>query len=229
MKLKLSAERDIAILDILEDVSLENVPVLRAGIAKLLSSGKNKIILNLVEAKVLALDVIKEIVKLHQIAAELKGNIVLVGQGAGIKEALRSFPTPPSIKSFSTREAALASFDALAAAAPPPNPDSPASTEEIKLLRNKRAKLDAINKSLKAKVANRNVDEFRKLRFENAIFQQQLTMLEDELRFLQKDNKPPFELESTSAKIKQLEVALNDFLKKLGLIRTAKPTEAPKP
>src|SRR5262245_707314 len=104
MKLKLSAEGEVAILDVLEEVTLENITVLRAGITKLLNSGRQKIVLNLAEAKKLSVETVSEVLKLHQGAPELQNKVVLVGQGELVKQALKSLQPPTPVKYFSTRE-----------------------------------------------------------------------------------------------------------------------------
>lgn len=218
MRLRLNQERDISLLDVLDDVSVQNVSVLRAGIAKLLSSGKHKIILNLVDAKQLAIEVIREIVKLHQIASELKGEIVLVGQGDMVKQAIKSFPTPPSIRYFSTREAALnALLGEHTEEAPVARIEGPNSE-----LRAHLEKLQTENKKLKEKIAKNNVEEIRKLRFENGVFQQQSMAMEEQLKAIVKERKPAPDSEGTQTKINQIEKSLNEFLVKEGLVSQSK-------
>lgn len=216
MRLRLNQEKDIAILDVLDDVSVQNVSVLRAGITKLLASGKHKIILNLIDAKQLAIEVIREIVKLHQVASELKGEIVLVGQGDMVKQGLKSFAAPPTIRYFSTREAALSALveEKNKTAEPATRIEGPNSE-----LRAHLEKLQAENKKLKEKIGKNNVDEIRKLRFENGVFSQQATALENQLKALLKERKPKADMETVALKITQLETALTGFLEKEGLVK----------
>lgn len=219
MKLKLTQQNNISILDILEEVSLQNVSVLRAGISKILQSGKNRIVLNLIDAKQLSMDILRELIKLNLIAMELKGSIVLVGQGDLVGQAIKSFSSPPSIKYFSSIEAAVRSFTeessaVTAQAAPKFDPNDPNGE-----LKQKLAQLEAENKSLKAKLEGRaNAEELRKLRFENGVFQQQFTAMEEQLQLLIKERKKPFEMEGMTAKITQLETAMSEFLEKEGLL-----------
>lgn len=201
----------------MEDVSVQNVSVLRAGITKFLQSGKNKIILNLVDAKQLSMDVIREIVKLHMVAAELKGEIVLVGQGDMVKQAILSFSTPPPIRYFPTKEAAIGALSETASVAKTPG-EPPPLGDNLAALKHKLAKLEAENKSLKSKLATCDVTAARKLRFENGVFQQQVKALDEQLKFIAKDRKKPFEMESVQSKIIQLEEALASLLQKEGLV-----------
>lgn len=212
MKLRLNQERDISILDVLEEVSVQNVSVLRAGVSKLLHSGKNKIILNLVDAKHLAMEVIKEIVSLHLIASELKGEILLVGQADMVRQAIKSFATPPPVRCFATKEAALGAFEQEK-----PRPvisDKPDPFAEYKA---QIAKLEAENKSLKGKLEGRNSDETKKLKQEHSQLQQHAKTLEEQLHALIKERKKPFQMDSLETKISQLETALAEALSKEGV------------
>ena len=65
MKLKLGTEKDVAILEVSEEVNTQNVTILRAGIMKLLNSGRNKIVINLTETQKLSIEVLKDVIKLH--------------------------------------------------------------------------------------------------------------------------------------------------------------------
>lgn len=201
----------------LEDVSVQNVSVLKAGVTKFLASGKNKIILNLVDAKQLAIDVILEIVKLHMVAAELKGEIVLVGQGDMVKQAIISLSTPLPVRYFPNKEAAIRALSEPIAA-PVKEPEPIASGDNLGALRAKLAKLETENKSLKSKLATCDVASARKLRYENGVFQTQIKAMEEQLRFLAKDRKKPYEMEAVQAKITQLEDALGSLLEKEGLV-----------
>ena len=223
MKLKLSSERDIAILDVLEEVSPENVAILRAGITKLLQSGKVKIVMNLSEAKNLKIDVVREVLKLGVLTAEQKGTLVLVGQGDAIQQAVRALGAASPVKVFLNREAAMAAFSQGAAggsqaAAAATKARLTAATGTNVDLKNQLNKLQAENTSLKEKLANRNIDEVRRLRFENGIFQQQLEAMDEQLKSMLKEPKRPFVMESVQTKIQQLETALEVFLDKEGLM-----------
>ncbi len=211
MKLKLSNDKDVAILDVMEEVSAQNVSVLRAGIQKLLQSGRNKIIINLSEAQRLDIETIKDIIKLHMAAVELKGDIMLVGQGDLIRQAIKTFSAPPGIKFFEAREAAIAAMsesDTAVAAV-----DYSAGGDPHGKLKQQVAKLEAENKALKAKVTLAIADELRKLRFENGIFQTQLWALEEHLHVIRKERKKPYAMETVEAKMKILNEALIGFLK----------------
>ncbi len=212
MKLKLDQQNDIGILEIFEEVSKDNVTVLKAGVSKLFKSGKNKIILNLIEAKQLSMDVVQEIVNLHIVASELNGRIVMVGQGDLVKQVIQNYASPPPLKYYSTVDAALRSFvDEKSGTSQQPkekiDPNDP-----IGSLKQLIAQLEQENKSLKGKIASLNLDEVKKLKFENGAYNKQLTIMEEQIKTLTKERKKPFELESLNIKIQQLEEALETFI-----------------
>lgn len=161
------------------------------------------------------MDTVKEIVKFHMVATELKGQIVLVGQGDLMLQAIKSFSVPPPMKFFTTREAALSAL--LDTANGPQNDQGLAlgTNSELKI---QIERLEAENRALKAKASARNIDEMRKVRLENGNLQAQLNALEDQLRTLLKERKKPFELESLNARIQQLEGSLEAFLQKENLV-----------
>ncbi|MEW6055636.1 MAG: STAS domain-containing protein [Bdellovibrionota bacterium] len=217
MRLKLSQEKNIAILDVLDDVDAHNADVLRAGIGKLLKSGKNRIIINLVGANRIQLNVIREIINLHLIATELNGQIVLVGQGEMVKQAIQSFANPPPIKYFSTREAALAALIEAGKSRTGVGIKSAAAAKAGDP-KTYLAKLEAENKSLKAKIASRKADEISKLRKENRELERRINLLQAQQRHLSKEQRHGYEDEGIQKKIKLLETSLEGFLAQEGLL-----------
>lgn len=110
MKLKLDTVRDINILQALGSVTPENFAVLRAGIKKLLASGKNKIILDLPDAAGFEQPVLKEISVLNALASELSGQILLSSINAEAKKKIEELSKPISMNCFSDREKAIEFF-----------------------------------------------------------------------------------------------------------------------
>ncbi|MBI3544926.1 MAG: hypothetical protein HY075_16765 [Deltaproteobacteria bacterium] len=217
MKLKLTKEKDVAILGVLEEVSPANVVVLRAGIANLLKSGRNKIVVNVAAAQSLQLEVIRELAKLHGLAGELGGEVMLVGQGELVSEAARAEPGSISIRFFPTVELALTAMAELGAAA---NADHAAGGDPLGKLRAQLAKVEAEHKAVKAQVSRLdNADELRKLRYENGVFARQLAAVEEQLAQLKREHKTPFHAnEAAERRQLLLEKALAAFLKTEGLL-----------
>lgn len=218
MKLKLANEKNIAILDILEDVSPQNVAVLRAGIVKLLQSGRDKIIINFAEAKGLDVAIITEILKLHLLATELRGSITMVGRGDLVVQAARALPSPAGIRHYPTKEQALAALAEAQAAQPAPVENYAVGDDANGKLKQKLAQLQAENKALKAKAGTINGEEIRKLRFENGVFSQQAVALEEHIQAIRREKRKPFTLANVDAKVRILEDALSALLKEEGLI-----------
>lgn len=215
MKLKLSEEKKITILTISEDVTATNTEIIRAGIVKLLKSGKNRLVLNLVDAQKIPLEVLKLIVKLHSTATELKGSIVLCGQGELLKQAVLSFSNPPTVKYFTNLEAAISSLQDN----PNKEPEkSTAPSSETVQLKEEIKKLENENKTLKGKLQAYNPDEAKKLKAENAELTQKIKLLENQVSQLLKERKKPFDMDSMKSKVTELEAALTDALQKEGLV-----------
>ncbi|MFL5815275.1 MAG: hypothetical protein ACJ763_16990 [Bdellovibrionia bacterium] len=118
MKLKLRAENDIQILTIAELDSSQNVDVLRAGITQIFKNGKNRIILELAEPKLISAELLRELGRLKLLANELAGDIVLSGLDPDTKQKVDNFSKPPFAISFLTTPQAVNYFKELHAKAP---------------------------------------------------------------------------------------------------------------
>lgn len=140
MKLKLEAVRDISILQAAGQITTENVTVLKAGIKKLFKDGKNKIILELPDSKIITPDVLRELAVLNLLASELAGQIVLADIDAQTSAKIESFSVPPAVRCFPSRAAAIDFFhpkvmeETAPAPLPPPvhapSPESIAASKE---------------------------------------------------------------------------------------------------
>jgi hypothetical protein len=113
MKLKLRAENDIQILTIAELDSSQNVDVLRAGITQIFKNGKNRIILELAEPKLISAEILRELGRLKLLANELAGDIVLSGLDPDTKQKVDNFAKPPFALSFLTTSQAVNYFKEL--------------------------------------------------------------------------------------------------------------------
>ena len=216
MKLTLEHNKGISVLHVKEDVDIHSVKVLNAGVTNLLKSGKNRIILNMIDVKKLPVEALVEALSLHKLASELGGSIYMVGQGDKIKEALKSIPNPPAVKYFSTPEAALVAFqeelkNEKAAT-------SNASEDELKKI---YEKLKAENSLLKSKTQGRNNASLKQLQKDNKQLQVKIKILEDQVALLTKEKKKPYELESIQSKIKELEKVITETLAGQGLMKKA--------
>lgn len=118
MKLALGAQDGIAVLTGSGEITAHDLDVLRAGIKKLFHSGRNQIILELLDADQLPPDIIRELSRFDLTARELSGRVILAGKNAQLKEQVRKFALPPIIECFDSREAAVQYFKPKAAPAP---------------------------------------------------------------------------------------------------------------
>lgn len=116
MKLALSLQDGISVLSGSGEISPHDVAVLRAGLTKLLRSGRNRIVLDLPEAKSFPAELLAEVSKLDQLARELSGRIALACK----KELTQS----SAFQCFESKDLALESFR-KPAAPPAPAPAAP--------------------------------------------------------------------------------------------------------
>ncbi len=113
MKLKMSQEGRVSILDVSEAVSKREVMILKTGIVNLLKQGKNKIVINLVHAASIDILILQEIAAFQQLAQELNGEVVAVGKPDIMLAAMRGLMAKNpklKLKSYSTKEAAIESL-----------------------------------------------------------------------------------------------------------------------
>jgi hypothetical protein len=210
MKLRLDQIKDISILEASEDISVHEISILKAGIGKLLKSGKNKIILNLTNAKKLSTEMMEVILHFQSIAFELKGELILVGQGDLVHEVIQKKGKGNYLKFFTSKEAAVSSFDGdLKGTAATKDPALEMSLADVKKL---VEKAQAENQKLKSSNSGKG-SELKKVLSENALFKRKIRKLEKELEVIKKDHKTPANLDFIDAKIKTVETALFDLLK----------------
>jgi hypothetical protein len=122
MKLALADQEGICILTGTESISVHDLQILRAGLTKLLKSGKNRIVVDLPEADKIPPDMLREIAKFDALARELSGRIILAGISKKLLAQIESFSKPPVIECVEGRAAALAKFKEKAKE-PPPHDD----------------------------------------------------------------------------------------------------------
>ena len=210
MKLRLDQIKDISILEASEDISSHEINVLKAGIGKLLKSGKNKIILNLTNAKKLSSETMEVILHFQSVASELKGELILVGQGDLVQEVIQKKGKGNYLKFFTSKEAAIASFDGdLKGTNSAKDPALDLTLAEVKkMVENAQAE----NQKLKSSNSSKG-GELKKVLSENAFFKRNIRKLEKELEIIKKDHRVPANLDFIESKIKTVETALFDLLK----------------
>jgi hypothetical protein len=111
MKLTMALQDGVAILTGTGPVSAKDVQILRAGLAQLLKSGRNRVALVLPsEGDRIPPDLLREISTFDVLARELSGRIVLAGVSPAFRDQLSRFALPPVITCFETLEGAIRSF-----------------------------------------------------------------------------------------------------------------------
>ncbi len=139
MKLSLEKFKDLHILSASGPMTPENFAVLRAGIKKQFQGGKNKIILDIPEAKSFPSDILRDLAQMNLIASELSGQIVLTSIDPVTRLKIEAFAKPTVVRSFETKQQGIDFFYppekkpepiGVAPAAAAPTPTSPTSPAE---------------------------------------------------------------------------------------------------
>jgi hypothetical protein len=115
MKISLRTQDGVAVLTGAGEISSHDMEVLRAGILKTLKSGRNRIILELVDAEKLPQELFRELAQFDRLARELSGRIVLAGFNDRLRALVAQASPPPGIECFETTETALQTFHGKAA------------------------------------------------------------------------------------------------------------------
>lgn len=204
MKIALRQDSGIAILDISGEVSPKEFTVLKAGISKLLRDGKNKIILNLNDAKTLDSDVIREVAIVDLFARELAGRIIISSTDPDLKTNVLNFSKPPVIPFLASVELALDFFKKMA----PDAADSEESAEDLrKAIGAKDKELEAVRAQMKAL----DPGQITKLKGEKAELLAKCRAYEKQIETLLKSRRDPVDASGFLDKI----LTLEDTVKKL--------------
>ena len=212
MKLKLTMQQEVAILDVLEDIEPTSASVLQAGIRKLLQSGKNKVILNLIATTKLTKEFVAELVKFDAIAKEFSGHIVIASRTMLSAE----------LKSYTSIDEAIEVLTQLVRKAEPVIADEPDVAVDPKdpfgETRARLKKAEGRNSKLKARLQSLKLDEYEKFRFENSIISKQIEALDQQIAVLTKDRRKILGAEAFAVKLQVIDKAFVDFLSADGLI-----------
>jgi anti-anti-sigma regulatory factor len=187
LKIALESLKNIPILSVTETVTEHDIAVLRAGLVKILKTGKNKIVLELPKNESLPSEVIRELASFDIMARELAGRLVLAGITPGLKTKIEVFAMPPVILTFESREKAVEFFlvppvaetsEAVAPAAP--------NHEAVEALKNEQnsyktriLELEQENKFLKEQIVS--VTIMRRPPTDEAGFLEKISQLESKI------------------------------------------------
>jgi anti-anti-sigma regulatory factor len=204
LKIKLESLKNIPVLSVTEEVTKRDVDVLRAGLIKILKTGKNKIILELPSNESLPSEVIRELASFDIMARELAGRLVLAGITPGLKTKIEVFAMPPVILTFENREKAVEFLST------PPAPEAPPSS---------------VVAPAGASTAAANNDELAAfLRSEQSAFKTRIQELEQENKFLKEQivqvtiaRRPPSDESGYREKIVDLEAKIEKLLTEITL------------
>lgn len=232
MKLKAYQKNDVAVLEVSGPMIPQELPVLKAGIGKYFRSGKNKILLDLRKTEELPVFCLKELVKLHLLASELSGAIVIAGKSEAVKKVIQSYSTPPPLRYFEEIDQAIQSFsladaESVLKDAEPPKPAAapvpgtlPAAQDTVRL-----RELEKENAILRGRVQNADTDASKKLRAENSELKTAVNAMEAEIRELVRFRKTPVDPGAYKSRILQLEASLAEYAE--GAKEAPKDAKAP--
>ncbi|HRK02893.1 MAG TPA: hypothetical protein PLH57_09525 [Oligoflexia bacterium] len=216
MKIKLREQNGISVLEVTGDTTAHDIDVLRAGLKKLLASGKNRLILDITSADKVTPALVDEIVRFHSLAAEHSGSVVLVGKGDLIREAsVRTGST--GIRYFASVDAARGAFDSVETIKVDPR----TAYKDLSLddLKKVHADVQLKNQTLQNKVKDLDGGDYKKLVQENALFARLIPIYNARLAELKKyQTAEPASSPAFQEKIAKVEAYLEDFLKKEGLL-----------
>ncbi len=229
MKLKLKSDRDVHILGVIGDLDAKGFAVLRAGITQLFKSGKNKIILDLSESKVLRPEPLRELTHLNRLARELAGEILIAGAQPDVAQELQEAAGTEGVVIVSDLASALRRFRPLVQAAVQENeplvietsmgaPSQPGTPSQA------GARLQEEILALKNQLREKESGDLPNLRRENSILKDQNTQLKVLLERQVIERRSPPDESAYQEKIRNLESQVEEVLQKL-----APPQEARKP
>jgi len=230
MKLKLKSDRDIHILGVIGDLDAQGFAVLRAGITQLFKSGKNKIILDLSQSKVLRPEPLRELTLLNRLARELAGEILIAGAQPDVAQELQEAAGTEGVVIVSDLASALRRFRPLVQAAAQENEPLVAETS-LGAARaagqespQPGARLQEEILALKNQLREKESGDLSNLRRENALLKDQNTQLKLLLERQVIERRSPPDESAYQEKIRSLESQVEEALQKL-----APPPEARKP
>ena len=125
MKLTLSKDRNVDILNAAGAIEERDVKILKVGITKLIKDGKNQVAIEISEPRV-PTDLLRDLVELDLLARELSGRVVIIALSAELKTQVETYSNPPTLGVFSDRDSACAHFESLNAAPLAPIPTTTA-------------------------------------------------------------------------------------------------------
>lgn len=167
MKVALSNERGVEILSVTGSVVDHDAKILRAGVTKILKTGKNKIVVELGTPEVdqeFSSEALREMAAFDVLARELSGRLVLAGISPALRVKIEAFAKPPIVLCFATRKEALDFLTTppaptkaepplpVAAGAPTDSGELTSLHEEQNALKARLLQLEAENKTLQEQV-----------------------------------------------------------------------------
>jgi len=119
MQVKLSAQKGFSVISASGNIDDASAAILKAGLTKILRSGKNRMVVDLSAATQVSPLSFKEISALNRLARELQGEIVVLAPDAKLRAGFEEFNPAHDVKVLTDLTSALASLSAGAPDAAP--------------------------------------------------------------------------------------------------------------
>lgn len=195
MNLNLEQKNGAHILKVSGDIDSKGTEILRAGITKLMKSGKDKIILDLSKVGGIDEKLLAEIALLNHLATELNGKVIVAGAPKKFEDTVKKHGNPPPFLVLGSVEEATKLLKQSGQIAEELSP------ELQQLIRAKDLRIQA----LEGQIALSNPDEMRKLRRENEEIREANRKLEGQLNDFMLERRNPPDAEAALEKIMMLE------------------------
>jgi anti-anti-sigma regulatory factor len=179
---------------------------MKAGIGKLLRTGKNKMILDLAAATGIQTAGVLELGRLNQMAGELEGEIVVIATQPGLISDLGKALPPQKITCTTTLEQALKAFKSEV-------PAERATTQSLSAQPELVAALKEIGE-LKEKIRALEGSEIAKLKREAAMLRGECETLRGDYKKLWAERKHPASEKGYLEKIRVLEKQIEEWATK---------------
>ncbi len=209
MKLKLTEMRGIQILSVSGGIDDAAFAVLKAGITKIMRSGKNRIVLELAEVSALSDTTAMELATFNKLAKELAGEVVIAAANEALRSQFLGLQFKPTVTAKASVEEALQVFGS-------PGESPAAGSAEVTAL---RQELQALKQKL---LDGEKGGEIGKLRREHAEFQKANVLLREQIEQMLIARRTPADEPGFLEKIRGLESQLEEAFGKVEQLEAAK-------
>lgn len=194
MNLNLKQVGSVHVLHVVGKIEGKDSAVLRAGVSKLIQTGKDRIVIDLSQSTPLPADLAKEIGTMHAVTSELGGKIALVvpePEGGSLRASVGKGGLP----------IVASTEEAIRLCQVPSSSGVESKSDSQSLLQERDARI----KMLEGQIALQSPEELRRLRNENAQLKELVKSLEVQVLNFSAERRIPPDAEAVKARIDSLE------------------------